>query len=59
MIKKENTRIQVTIPKKIKQQLKDLAEYEGRTVSNMASKILLDYFKKIIIHQINLVYLIN
>nr|WP_229241395.1 hypothetical protein [Clostridium haemolyticum] len=46
MIKKENTRIQITIPKKIHQALKDLAEYEGRTVSNMAAKIILDYFKE-------------
>ncbi|WP_080370760.1 ribbon-helix-helix domain-containing protein [Clostridium botulinum] len=46
MIKKENTRIQVTIPKTIHEKLKDLAEYEGRTVSNMAAKILLDYFKE-------------
>lgn len=46
LIKKENTRIQITIPKKIQEKLKDLAEYEGRTVSNMAAKIILDYFKE-------------
>lgn len=46
LIKKENTRIQITIPKKIHQALKDLAEYEGRTISNMAAKIILDYFKE-------------
>ncbi|GAB6150733.1 ribbon-helix-helix domain-containing protein [Clostridium massiliodielmoense] len=45
MIKKENTRIQITISKKLKEKLKEKAEYEGRTVSNMAAKIILDYFK--------------
>ncbi|MCD3211085.1 hypothetical protein G8T71_06915 [Clostridium botulinum C/D] len=45
MIKRENTRIQITISKKLHKELKNLAEYEGRTVSNMAAKILIDYFK--------------
>ncbi|NEZ47840.1 hypothetical protein FDF74_11675 [Clostridium niameyense] len=46
MIKKENTRINITISKKTHKKLKDKAEYEGRSVSSMAAYIIKEYFKK-------------
>lgn len=46
MIKKENTRIYVTISKKIHKKLKAEAEYEGRSVSNMAATIIKKYYKE-------------
>lgn len=45
MIKKENTRIYVTISKKIHKKLKDEAEYEGRSISNMAATIIKNYYE--------------
>ena len=41
-----NKRIQVTIPKKIFNQLKFDAEYEGRSISNLVAKIIKDYYKE-------------
>ncbi|RXI57268.1 hypothetical protein DP122_00360 [Clostridium tetani] len=46
MIKKENTRIYVTISKKLHSKLKNEAEYEGRSVSNMAATIIKKYYKE-------------
>ncbi|WP_461206945.1 ribbon-helix-helix domain-containing protein [Clostridium sp. DL1XJH146] len=45
MIKDENTRITITIPKKLHRKLKKDAAYEDRSVSNMVSKILKEYYK--------------
>ncbi|MBE1306145.1 hypothetical protein G4W71_19320 [Clostridium botulinum] len=45
MIKKENTRINITISKKLHEKLKEKAEYEGRSTANMAAQIIKDYFK--------------
>lgn len=45
MVKKENTRINITISKKVHELLKKEAEYEGRSVSNMTYKILMDHYK--------------
>ncbi|WP_307869113.1 ribbon-helix-helix domain-containing protein [Clostridium botulinum] len=45
MIKKENTRINITISKKLHKKLKEKAEYEGRSTANMAAQIIKDYFK--------------
>lgn len=44
MIKKESTRINVTISKKVHELLKKESEYEGRSVSNMAYKIIMDHY---------------
>lgn len=46
LIKKENTRIYVTISKKLHNKLKDEAEYEGRSISNMAATIIKKYYKE-------------
>ena len=43
-VKDENTRIQITIPKKLRELIQDQADYEGRTLSNMAAKILKEYY---------------
>jgi len=45
MIKKENIRIQVVMSKKLYTKLKDDAEFEGRTISNLSAKIIADYYK--------------
>ena len=45
-VSKDNKRIQVTIPKKIFNQLKFDAEYEGRSISNLVAKIIKDYYKE-------------
>lgn len=45
MISKDNTRIAITIPKELLAQLKDEAEYQGRSVSNLVSWIIKNYFK--------------
>lgn len=42
-VSENNVRIPVTIPKKLKQQLDDLAKEDKRTVSNLCAKILSDY----------------
>lgn len=44
-IKDENIRIQVVISRKVHAKLKDQAEYDGRSISNMAAKIINDYYK--------------
>jgi len=45
MIKDENTRITVTIPKKIHEKLEREADYEDRSVSNLVLKIIKEYYK--------------
>lgn len=45
VIKNENTRITVTVPKNLYKMLKEDAEYEDRSISNLALKILKDYYK--------------
>lgn len=45
VVKKENKRINVTLSKKIHDLLKGEAEYEGRSVGNMAAKIIKDYYR--------------
>lgn len=45
MIKKENTRVQITIPKKVHKMLQDEAEYEDRSVSNLVLKIIKKHYK--------------
>lgn len=45
MISKKNTRIKVTISKKQKEELKALAEYEGRTISNLVAFLIKEYLK--------------
>ena len=46
MISKENTRVYITIPKIIYIKLKEEAEYEGRSISNLACKIIKDYYEE-------------
>lgn len=45
MIKEENTRISVTVPKELHEKLLEEAEYEDRSVSNLVLKIIKDYYK--------------
>lgn len=45
LIKKENTRITVTISKKLYDKLAEEADYEDRSVSNMAATILKMHYK--------------
>ena len=42
----DNKRIQVTIPKKIFNQLKFDVEYEGKSISNLVAKIIKDHYKE-------------
>lgn len=42
----KNTRIKVTISKKLKERLEAEAEYEGRSMSNMAATIIRKYFEE-------------
>ena len=44
-VSQDNTRIIVTINKKLKEKLKLLAKEEQRSVSNLCSKIVSDYIK--------------
>lgn len=43
LISKENTRIKVTISKTLLLKLKDIASYEGKSVSNLAANVLKQY----------------
>jgi hypothetical protein len=45
LIKKENTRINVVIPKKIHKMLLEESEYEDRSVSNLVLKIIKEHYK--------------
>ena len=45
MIKNENTRITITLPKKTLKKLKNEAEYDGRSVSNLVLKIINEHYK--------------
>lgn len=44
MIKKENTRITVTVPKNIHKMLIEESEYECRSVSNLVLKIIKEHY---------------
>lgn len=44
MIKKENTRITVTVPKEIHARLIEEAEYEDRSVSNLVLQIIKEHY---------------
>lgn len=43
--KDKNVRINVTIPKEMHEKLKKEAEYEGRSISNMAAAIIKLYYQ--------------
>ena len=45
LIKEENIRITITIPKKVHKKLERDAEYEDRSVSNVVARILKKYYK--------------
>ena len=45
LIKKENTRIPVTMPKSIYNELLEIAEFEDRSLSNLILCIIKDYLK--------------
>lgn len=45
MIKKENKRINVTVPKTIYDKLSEDADYEDRSVSNLVLKIIKKHYK--------------
>jgi hypothetical protein len=45
MIKDENTRITITLPKKIHKKLQKEADYEDRSVSNLVLKIIKEHYK--------------
>ena len=44
-ISKDNTRVQVTMPKELKSKLENMAEDDTRTVSNIIVAILNNYVK--------------
>lgn len=44
MIKNENKRFSVTVPKELYEKLSKDAEYEDRSVSNLAARILKQYY---------------
>lgn len=46
MIKKENIRINVTLSRELYKKLKEDAEYEARSVGNMAAVIIKEYYRK-------------
>lgn len=43
VIKRSNTRVTFVLPKDTHETLKEIAEYEGRTVSNLLQIIVRDY----------------
>ena len=43
VIKRSNTRVTFVLPKDAHETLKEIAEYEGRTVSNLLQIIVKDY----------------
>lgn len=45
MIKKENVRVIITMPKELQELLKEQAEYQNRSVSNLVVTILKRYIK--------------
>lgn len=45
MIKNDNTRISVTVSKKLYEKLLKEAEYEDRSVSNLVLKIIKEHYK--------------
>ena len=45
MATKETTRISITISKEEYEKLKNKAKEDGRSISNLASKVLSDYLK--------------
>lgn len=47
MIKKENIRVAITMPRSLHAELKEIAEYQNRTVSNLIVTILKHYIKTI------------
>ena len=42
-ISKDNTRTLITIPKKLKKQLEEIAKQDNRSFNNLVVKILKDY----------------
>ena len=44
-VSKDKTRISVTLTKEEYQKLKNKAKEDGRSISNLASKVLSDYLK--------------
>lgn len=47
VIKKENIRVAITMPRSLHAELKEIAEYQNRTVSNLIVTILKHYIKTI------------
>lgn len=45
VIKRSNTRVTFVLPKETHEALKEIATYEGRTVSNLLQVIVKDYIK--------------
>lgn len=45
VIKRSNTRVTFVLPKEEHETLKEIANYEGRTVSNLLQIIIKDYIK--------------
>lgn len=51
-IKKDNQQISIVLPKDIVEKLDKLADYEFRTRSQQAAKIIADYLEKVDIEKI-------
>ncbi|MGN1043614.1 MAG: hypothetical protein ACI4PR_02275 [Acutalibacteraceae bacterium] len=45
-VSQNNTRIIITISKELKEKFKALAEKDGRSFSNLCSKVISDYIKR-------------
>lgn len=44
-IKKSNIQMSLIIPKEVKQELKQIADNENRSLNNLINTVLLDYLK--------------
>lgn len=44
-IKKSNIQMSLIIPKEVKQELKQIADAENRSLNNLINTVLLDYLK--------------
>ena len=44
-ISQDNTRLMVTLPKEIAEKIREQAEKENRTISNMVQTIILEHFE--------------
>ena len=46
MVKTENTRVIITMPKELKKKVVELSDLENRSISNLIDTVLLEYISK-------------